>query len=110
MNHLDLLPDDVVKIINREVQKAHITKRRIERKQSTKINRDQREKQNVKDVYTNNTPDYIINILNIKKTKNTHKELINNINTPRDYIRKFLKITVICFYIQNNVLEVMNHI
>ena len=44
MNNLDLLPDDVMKIINREVQKAHITKRRIERKQSTKINRDQREK------------------------------------------------------------------
>ena len=43
MNYLDNLPDDVIKIINREVQKAHIAKRRIERKQNRKMNRDQKE-------------------------------------------------------------------
>ena len=43
MNYLDVLPNDVMKIINREVQKAHIIKRRIERKQNRKMNRDQRE-------------------------------------------------------------------
>ena len=43
MNYLDNLPDDVKKIINREVQNAHIAKRRIERKQNKKMNRDQRE-------------------------------------------------------------------
>jgi hypothetical protein len=44
MNYLEALPVDVIKIINREVQKEHITKRRIERKQNRKINIDQREK------------------------------------------------------------------
>jgi hypothetical protein len=43
MNYLDILPTDVIKIINREVQKAHITKRRMERKKNRKINGDQRE-------------------------------------------------------------------
>jgi hypothetical protein len=43
MNYLDILPTDVRKIINREVQKANITKRRMERKKNRKINRDQRE-------------------------------------------------------------------
>ena len=32
MNYLELLPNDVMKIINRKVQDAHIIKRRIERK------------------------------------------------------------------------------
>ena len=42
MNYLDLLPNDVMKIINRKVQDAHIIKRRIERKQNRKINREQK--------------------------------------------------------------------
>ena len=42
MNYLDLLPYDVMKIINRELQNAHIIKRRIERKQNRKINREQK--------------------------------------------------------------------
>ena len=42
MNYLELLPDDVMKIINRKVQDAHIIKRRIERKQNRKINREQK--------------------------------------------------------------------
>ena len=44
MNYLDTLPNDIMKIINREVQNAHIIKRRIERKQNRKMNRDQKEK------------------------------------------------------------------
>lgn len=44
MNYLDILPDDTIKIINREVQKAYIIKRRIERKNNRKINREQKEK------------------------------------------------------------------
>ena len=32
MNYLDLLPDDVMKIINRKVQDLQIIKRKIERK------------------------------------------------------------------------------
>ena len=42
MNYLELLPNDVIKIINRKVQDAHIIKRRIERKQNRKINREQK--------------------------------------------------------------------
>ena len=42
MNYLDLLPNDVMKIINREVQNTHIIKRRTERKQNRKMNRDQK--------------------------------------------------------------------
>ena len=42
MNYLDLLPNDVMKIINREIQNAHIIKRRIERKQNRIMNREQK--------------------------------------------------------------------
>jgi len=42
MNYLDLLPNDVIKIINREIQNAHIIKRRIERKQNRNMNREQK--------------------------------------------------------------------
>ena len=42
MNYLELLPNDVMKIINRKVQDAHIIKRRIERKQNRIMNRDQK--------------------------------------------------------------------
>ena len=41
MNYLELLPNDIMKIINRKVQDAHIIKRRIERKQNRKNNREQ---------------------------------------------------------------------
>jgi hypothetical protein len=43
MNYLDLLPDDVMKIINRKVQDAHIIERRVERKRNRKINREQKQ-------------------------------------------------------------------
>jgi len=43
MNYLDALPNDIMKIINREVQNAHIIKRRIERKQNRKMNREKKE-------------------------------------------------------------------
>ena len=39
MNYLDLLPDDVTKIINRKVQDLHIIERRKEQKENRKINR-----------------------------------------------------------------------
>ncbi len=42
MNYLELLPNDVMKIINRKVLDAHIIKRRIERKQNRIMNRDQK--------------------------------------------------------------------
>ena len=42
MNYLDLLPNDVMKIIDREIQNSNIIKRRIERKQNKKMNRDQK--------------------------------------------------------------------
>jgi len=39
MIYLDLLPNDIMKIINRKVEDLHIIERRKERKQNRKINR-----------------------------------------------------------------------
>ena len=110
MNYLDLLPNDVMKIIDREIQNSNIVKRRIERKQNKKMNRDQKRIAEHKIYYMNNSPDYTINILYINKTKNTHKELMTTMNIHKNYSMTFLKNMVNYFYIQNNVLEVMNHI
>ena len=44
MNFLDLLPDDVMKIINRKVKDLHIIERRKEKKENRKMNREQEEK------------------------------------------------------------------
>ena len=46
MNYLDILPNDVMKIINRKVQNAQIIKRRTERKENKRI---QREKKQIAD-------------------------------------------------------------
>ena len=46
MNYLDILPNDVMKIINRKVQDAQIIKRRTERKENK---RRQREKKQIAD-------------------------------------------------------------
>ena len=54
MNYLDILPDDVRKIINRKVQDLHIIERRKERKENRKINREQNEKQKEKDIFMKN--------------------------------------------------------
>ena len=43
MNYLDLLPGDVMKIINRKVQDLHIIERRKERKENRKRNRELKE-------------------------------------------------------------------
>ena len=43
MNYLSLLPDDVMKIINRKVQDLHIIKRRTERKENKRIQREKNE-------------------------------------------------------------------
>jgi hypothetical protein len=46
MNYLDLLPNDITKIINRKVQDLHIIERRKERKENRKMNREQEQKAN----------------------------------------------------------------
>ena len=46
MNYLDILPNDVMKIINRKVQDAQIIERRTERKENKRI---QREKKQIAD-------------------------------------------------------------
>ncbi len=43
MNYLDLLPDDVMRIINRKVQDLHIIERRKERKENRKTNREKKQ-------------------------------------------------------------------
>ena len=42
MNYLDLLPNDVLKIVNRKVEDLRTTSRRKERKENKKINREQK--------------------------------------------------------------------
>ena len=46
MNYLDLLPNDITKIINRKVQDLHIIERRKERKENRKMNRELEQKAN----------------------------------------------------------------
>ena len=54
MNYLDLLPNDVMKLVNREVEKAHIIKRRIERKRNRNMNREQKRiAERKRDIYEN---------------------------------------------------------
>jgi len=48
MNYLNLLPNDITKIINRKVQDLHIIERRREWKENRKINREQKQKANRK--------------------------------------------------------------
>jgi len=48
MTYLDLLPNDITKIINRKLQDLHIIERRKERKENRKINREQKIKANRK--------------------------------------------------------------
>ena len=43
MNYLDILPNDVMKIINRKVQDAQIIKRRTERKENKRKQREEKQ-------------------------------------------------------------------
>ena len=54
MNYLDLLPEDVIKIINRKVQALHIIERRKERKENRKMNREKKQKAKIKDISMKN--------------------------------------------------------
>ena len=72
MNYLDLLSDDVMKIINRELQNAHIIKRRIERKQNRKMNREQKRiAEHKRYLYEKKLPDYAMIIFILKELMNT---------------------------------------
>ena len=42
MNYLDILPNDIMKIINKKVENLHIIERRKQRKINRKINKEQR--------------------------------------------------------------------
>ncbi len=99
MNYLDLLPNDVIKLVNREVEKAHIIKRRIERKRNRNMNREQKRiVERKRDIYEI-SPYYTINIHIIKNTKNTQKELMTTTHLLKEYVKKFVKNMVQCFYI-----------
>ncbi len=51
MNYLDILPNDVMKFINRKLQDLHIIERRKKRKENRKMNREQKQKQIEKDIF-----------------------------------------------------------
>ena len=65
MNYLDLLPNDVMKIINRKVEDLHIIERRKERKENRKINREQKRiadnKKRIYNKYVNLYKQYVRN-------------------------------------------------
>ena len=42
MNYLDLLPDDILQMINRKVKDDYIVKRRLERKANRRLNQEQK--------------------------------------------------------------------
>ena len=65
MNYLDLLPNDVMKIINRKVEDLHIISRKKERKENKKINMEQKRIADYKEVFIINMFYYTRNILEI---------------------------------------------
>ena len=62
MNYLDILPNVVMKIINRKVQDAQIIKRRTERKQNKRIQRGEKQIAEKKKEYTQNLIIYMKDI------------------------------------------------
>ena len=93
MNYLDNLPDDAIKIINREVQKAYIIKRRIERKNNRKINREQKEKaeerKNIIEKYIRLYYNYIEYQNNKKYTEKINKDNNYNMSLYRKIINEY---------------------
>ena len=62
MNYLDILPNDVMIIINRKVQDAQTIKRRTERKENKRIQREKKQIADNKKEYTQNLYIYIKDI------------------------------------------------
>ena len=62
MNYLDILPNDVMKIINRKVQDAQIIKRRTERKENKRLQREKKQIADNKIGYTQNLYIYMKDI------------------------------------------------
>lgn len=89
MNYLDNLPDDAIKIINREVQ----TRRRIERKNNRKINREQKEKaderKNIIEKYIRLYYNYIEYQNNKKYTEKINKDNNYNMSLYRKIINEY---------------------
>ena len=72
MNYLDLLPTDVMKIINRKVEDLHIIDRRKERKVNRKMNREQKRMSDYKrDIYEK----YIFLYKSLKEKRTEKKQL-----------------------------------
>ena len=62
MNYLDLLPVDVMKIINRKLHDLQIIRRRTERKINKEIAKENKRKADRRRMILKNSPDYIENI------------------------------------------------
>ena len=74
MNYLDLLPDDIMKIINRKVQDLQIKQRKIERKENKRIQREKKQKaDNKRKVY--------IKFVQLYKTHEYLKEIKERVKT-----------------------------
>ncbi len=66
MNYLDLLPSDVMNVINRNVQDSHMIERRKERKEKWKMNREQKRKAERKRYINENMWIYVETMYKIK--------------------------------------------
>ena len=87
MNYLDLLPDDVMKIINRKVQDFQIVKRRTERKGNKRI---QKEKKQIAD----NKRKVYNKFVNLYKTHEYLKEIKERVKTIQNIDGAFRKFNI----------------
>ena len=87
MNYLDLLPDDVMNIINRKVQDFQIVKRRTERKENKRI---QKEKKQIAD----NKRKVYMKYVHLYKSHEYLKEIKERVKTIQNIDGAFRKFNI----------------
>ena len=111
MNYLDLLPNDVMKIIDREIQNINIVKRRIEIKKIKKMNRDQKRIAEHKiDLYKKFAilyNKYIVYQQNKKYSQRVDDHYEHTQKLFNDILKRYGELLL---YSEQCILEVMNHI
>ncbi len=87
MNYLDLLPDDVMKIINRKVQELQIIQRSTDRKENKRI---QREKKQIAD----NKRKVYMKYVHLYKSHEYLKEIKERVKTIQNIDGAFRKFNI----------------
>jgi len=95
MNYLDILPNDIMKIINKKVENLHIIERRKQRKINRKINKEQRKiaekKRNIYNKYVILFEKYNKYNENKKNQDKLNKQSEYTMNLRNEIINKFGK-------------------